>query len=280
MSDIYTSAEGAHLLMRRYRTALESWPVTSEHHRVPTSQGETFVLSCGPEDAPPVLLLHGSSANALTWLADAPTWSGEFKLYAVDLIGEPGLSASSRPLLGSEDYARWLDDVLDALGLETVAIVAESLGGWLAVDYASKRADRVAHLALLCPGGIGRQRWGPLIIALLLSLFGAWGKHKSMNLLCGTADIPEFTRLIQRYFRPRMQKLPIFEDSSLRRLTMPVLVVLGQRDRMFDSAETQHRVAQTVPHAETIALPTAGHLLPRQTTAVVEFLRRKKTDDV
>ncbi|GGM48624.1 Ndr family protein [Longimycelium tulufanense] len=275
MKGIYKSASGAGMLAQRYREALESWPVPSEYRRVPTSQGETFVLACGPEGAPPVLLLHGSSANALNWFADAPTWAGEFRLYAVDLIGEPGLSAPSRPPLGSADYARWLDEVLDALGLDNVAVVAESLGGWLAVDYATRRPDRVSQLALLCPGGIGRQKWGPLLIALLLLPFGAWGRRKSMALLCGTADIPEFALLIQRHYRPRMEKLPIFDDSALRQLTMPVLVVVGRQDRMFDSAGTQRRLARAVPHAAVIALSGAGHLLPRQTRAVLEFLRTK-----
>lgn len=273
MNGIYKSAAGAEVLARRYREALESWPVPSEHRRVPTSQGETFVLVCGPQGAPPVLLLHGSSANALNWFADVPTWAGELRLYAVDLIGEPGLSAPSRPPMGSSDYAHWLDDVLDALDLADVAVVGESLGGWLAVDYASRRPDRVSRLALLCPGGIGRQKWGPLSMALLLRPAGAWGRRKSMALLCGTTDIPEFALLIQRHYRPRMEKLPIFGDSALRRLTMPVLVVVGRRDRMLDAAGTQRRFARAVPHATVTALPGAGHLLPRQTKAVYEFLR-------
>lgn len=272
MNGIYKSAAGAALLAQRYREALGSWPVPSEQRRVPTSQGETFVLVCGPEDGPPVLLLHGSSANALNWLVDAPAWAARFRLYAVDLIGEPGLSAPTRPPLDSEDHARWLDDVLDALGLTNVAVVAESLGGLLAVDYASRRRDRVSHLALLCPGGIGRQKRGSVLIALLLLVFGQWGRRRSMAYLCGTADIPEIALLVQRHFRPRMERLPIFDEPTMRRLTMPVLVVVGSRDRMFDSAETRRRFARAVPHATVVTLPGAGHLLPRQTEVVLGFL--------
>ncbi|SFE01381.1 hypothetical protein SAMN04487819_106253 [Actinopolyspora alba] len=59
----------------------------------------------------------------------------------------------------------------------------------------------------------------------------------------------------------------------LRRLTMPVLAVVGQRDRVFSSAQTRRRRARAVPHATVIALPEAGHPLPRQAEAVGEFLR-------
>lgn len=226
-----------------------------------------------------MLLLHGSSANEVNWFADLPTWAGEFRLYAVDLIGEPGLSAPSPPPLASEDCARWLDEVLDELGLESASVVGESLGGWLAVDCASRRPERVSRLALLCPGGIGGQRWLPLLVALLLLACGPRGRRKSVELLCGAEEVPELAHVIQRHYRPRMGKLPLSADSALQRLTMPVLAVVGQRERMFVSRKTQRRLAQVVPHATVIALPGAGHYLPRQLGAVLEFLRGRAVQE-
>jgi hypothetical protein len=63
MRSLYTSAEGARAVERRYREYLESWPVPSEGLRVPIREGETFVVTCGPRDAPPLVLLHRSKAN-------------------------------------------------------------------------------------------------------------------------------------------------------------------------------------------------------------------------
>nr|BFE80953.1 hypothetical protein GCM10020093_035540 [Planobispora longispora] len=171
----YTSAEGARAVERRYRELLELWPVPAEHLRVPTRQGETFVVACGPPDAPPVVLLHGSGINSVMWAEATPAWSRHFRLYAVDMIGEPGLSAPSRPPLDSDAYALWLDDVLAGLGVERASFVGVSLGGWLAVDYATRRPGRAGRLALLCPGGIGGQKYGMLLVALLLQLFGRRG---------------------------------------------------------------------------------------------------------
>lgn len=58
--------------------------------------------------------------------------------------------------------------MLDALGIARAAFVGTSLGGWLALDYATRRPERVDRLALLCPGGVGRQKRGWLFRALLL----------------------------------------------------------------------------------------------------------------
>jgi pimeloyl-ACP methyl ester carboxylesterase len=173
MTAIYASADGARAIEQRYREVLGRWPVPSEQLRISTREGETFVVACGAPDAPPLVLLHGSAANSAAWLGDVTSWSRHFRVYAVDVIGEPGLSAPSRPPLASDANALWLDDVLDGLAAGRAPMVGVSLGGWLALDYATRRPARVDRLVLLCPGGIGRQKWGVVLAALLLRPFGS-----------------------------------------------------------------------------------------------------------
>lgn len=277
MSTIYKSEAGASEIRQRYREVLATWPVPAEHVRVPTREGETFVVVSGPEDAPPVLLLHGSGANTTQWQADVPSWARHFRTYAVDLIGEPGLSAPSRPSLGSDAYALWLDDVLDGLGITSASIVGMSLGGWMALDYATRRPERVSRLALLCPGGLGRQTTGWMFKALFLGLFGRWGIRRSARTVTGL-DMPNAGPVLDdlvltfRQFKPR-RWLPLFSDGALRGLSMPVLVVVGGRDVMFDSAGTARRVRECVPHATVDVLPEVGHAIFGQTDAVLAFLR-------
>ncbi|HEV2778465.1 MAG TPA: alpha/beta fold hydrolase [Actinophytocola sp.] len=282
MTDIYSSERGERLVQQRYRELLDSWPVRHERRHVQTRQGDTFVVVSGPQEAPPVLLLHGSTTNAVMWMGDVVTWARDFRVYAVDVIGEPGLSAPARPPLGSDAYAGWLDDVLAGLGLSTVSIVGASLGGWLAVDYATRRPDRVERLALLCPGGIGRQKYGVLLLVLLLLPFGKWGRRTALRLYLGrpqeTAPTPqlakylEFMQLVQRHFRPR-RGLPVFDDATLRRLTMPTLVIAGEKDAVLDSADTQRRLTATAPHATVHLLPGVGHFPAGQAAPIHEFLR-------
>ncbi|MFJ6602384.1 alpha/beta fold hydrolase [Streptomyces lydicus] len=278
MSAIYKSEAGARELRRRYREGLDAWPVPAEHLRVPTREGETFVVVSGPEDAPPVVLLHGAGANTTMWQDDITTWARHFRTYALDLVGEPGLSAPSRPPLASDAPARWLDDVLDALGIARAAFVGTSLGGWLALDYATRRPERVDRLALLCPGGVGRQKMGWLFRALLLRPLGAWGVRRSAGTVAGL-DRPEHRAVLDQLvltfaqFKPRTERLPVFPDGVLRRLAMPVQVTVGGRDALFDSADTARRLARCVPHATVHVLPEAGHALLGQTDAVLTFLR-------
>jgi pimeloyl-ACP methyl ester carboxylesterase len=275
---IYKTEAGGREIVRRYEQTLANWPVPAEHRRVPTREGDTFVLVCGPEDAPPLLLLHGSGSNAAMWMGDVTAWAKHFRVHAVDMIGEPGLSAPSRPPLDSPAYALWLDDVLDHLGLDRVAIVGASLGGWLALDYATRRPDRVEKLALLCPGGVGRQKAGFLLKVLLYKPFGRWGLRRSIKTVAGVdvramPEVAEYLALTFTHFLPRLDRLPVFPDEDLRKLTMPVLVIIGGRDAMLDSHDTAKRMKGTVPHATVTLLPDVAHSIIGQTQPILDFLR-------
>lgn len=278
MNTIYKTEAGANQIRQAYREMLGAWPVAGEHLRVPTREGETFVVASGPEHAPPLVLLHGSGTNAAMWGGDVAAWSEHFRVYAVDMIGEPGLSAPSRPALGSEAYALWLDDVLHELGATRASFVGASLGGWLALDYATRRPDRVQRLGLLCPGGIGRQTMGWLLKAILLRPFGRWGRRKTVELIAGLsgpelAQARDYLMLTFAHFLPRRDRLPVFSDEELGRLTMPVLVIVGGRDVMLDSRHTVARVEQAIPHAEVHLLPEVAHSIVGQTEVVLAFLR-------
>lgn len=283
MSSIYKTTEGEHAIKSAYRQILRHWPVPAEQRTVLTRQGDTFVLICGPADAPPLVLLHGSGANTVMWAGHVATWAEHFRIHAIDMIGEPGLSAPSRPPLDSDAYAVWLDDVFNGLALAQSAIVGTSLGGWLALDYAIRRPGRVNRLALMAPGGIGRQKRGILIIAILLRFFGRRGQMITMRRALGVpaatsstaspqaSELGAFTLLIHRHFRPRLDRLPLFSTQALAALDPPMLTIVGGRDAMLDSHQTRQRLQQA---GKTVRLlPEAGHLLPNQTQPILDFLR-------
>jgi pimeloyl-ACP methyl ester carboxylesterase len=262
-ADVYRSQSGQHAVEQSYRERLRRWAVPLRHHSVATREGDTFVLDSGPTDAPPVVLLHGAGSNSAIWRADASRWSLTHRLYMVDLLGEPGLSAPSRPPLDSDAYALWLDDLLDKLGVQAAGFVGVSLGGWLATDYAIRRPSRVERLALRAPGGIGRQRYGAVLAALALMPFGEPGTRRALRIALGPGRIPDpvidYMLLIQRNYRPRRDTLPVFSDEGLRAITAPLFVVLGARDRMLNSHDTAARLTRLQPAASINLLPDAGH---------------------
>jgi pimeloyl-ACP methyl ester carboxylesterase len=281
MTTIYKSDEGARAVRERYLEILKRWPVPNEQMRVPTRQGETFVIACGEKTAMPLLLFHGSAGNSAMWMGDVRAWAGHYRVYSIDLIGEAGMSAPTRPPLASEEYALWLDDVLKVLSITKAAIVGVSLGGWLALDYSTRRPERVTSLALISPGGVGHQKIGIIFKTIALRACGSWGTRRAREAVLGRrppATSPaaryfmEFLSLIHENFRPRIVELPIFSDEALHRLTMPVMAVLGGKDVLLDSAGTKRRLEHNMPQADIRYLPEAGHFISGQTAPILDFL--------
>jgi pimeloyl-ACP methyl ester carboxylesterase len=275
---VYRSLSGQHAVERSYREHLQRWTVPLRHRTVATCEGQTFVLDCGPADAPPVVLLHGAGSNSAIWQADALRWSQTHRLYTVDVIGEPGLSAPSRPSFGTDGYALWLDDVLDEMGVDAPALVGVSLGGWLATDYAIRRPGRVERLALRAPGGIGRQRYGAVLAALALTPFGDRGTRLAVRIALGPGRVPDavidYMLLIQRNYRPRRDTLPVFSDEHLKAITAPLFVVLGARDRLLNSHDSAARLARLQPTASINLLADAGHGLLDDGDGLHAFLNK------
>ncbi|KWX67483.1 alpha/beta fold hydrolase [Mycobacterium sp. NAZ190054] len=276
MSGIYRTPAGQRAVEQRYREHLDNWPVPAEHRTVPTRHGDTFVTVCGPQQASPVVLLHGAGTDSTIWLAEAERWSKTHRVHLVDVIGEPGLSAPSRPPLQSGAYAEWLDDVLDALGISHAAFVGASLGGWLALDYTIRRPHRVDRLVLRAPGGIGRQKYGAVLASAFLLALGQRGRRSAVRLILGPSpdlgDFIDYMALTQQHYRPRRDRLPVFTDEQLRTVQTPTLVVLGARDRILDSRDTARRVKRLLPDASLTVVPEAGHALVDDGSSIDEFL--------
>jgi len=172
--------------------------------------------------------------------------------------------------------------VMAALGVRRASLVGISLGGWLALDYATRRPERVTSMALLCPAGVGGQK-NLLLKALPLLFLGAWGQNKLREMVFGQApdavpavarDLMAFMAQIVSNTRARLLKIPVFGDEALARLTMPVLAIVGGKDVLLDSEATRRRLEAHVPGVEVRYLPEGRHFLPGQTQAIDEFLRR------
>ena len=276
----FKSAEAERAVRERYLELLNCWPVPNRQLRVPTREGETFVIACGREDAPPLMLFHGSIANSAMWMGDVAAWAEHFRIYAVDMIGDAGLSAPSRPPLASDAHALWLDDVLQALSLTCVSMAGVSLGGWLALDYAIRRPGRVESLVLLCPGGVGRVKVEVLLKVMPLQMLGSWGRRKAAEIVLGRAPshpppaaqpLIQLMQLIHRTFRARREKLPVFGGDALRALNLPVLAILGGQDALIDSDDTRRRLERNVAGVQIRYLPEAGHFIPAQTAPILDF---------
>jgi len=273
---IYRSEPGRLLITGFYRGILEEAPSALRRRFVSTREGRTHLLEAGPEDGDVVLLLHGSASNSATWLGDIPVLGRSFRVVAADIPGHPGLSEGPPLALSSPDTAAWLQGLLDQIGAETVRMVGMSLGGWAALDYATRHPDRVRGLSLLAPAGLAPVRGSFVLKALPLSLLGKWGSDRTQRLVFGGREVPppvlEFGRLVARHYRPPLERPRVFSDAELGRLQMPIQFFAGTRDALVRAAESAHRLERVVPQAEVHLLEGEGHAVLGRAEQILSFL--------
>ncbi|WP_369142461.1 alpha/beta fold hydrolase [Streptomyces sp. R44] len=100
----------------------------------------------GPEDARPVVLVHGRGNDSTTWTEIGADLAADHRVYAVDLRGH-GLS--DRPgAYGFEDFRDELGGFLKALGLTGATVVAHSMGAAAAYLLAQRAPGLVGRLVL------------------------------------------------------------------------------------------------------------------------------------
>lgn len=149
---------------------------------VPVGGGELRVgFRPGKAGAPVVVLVHGITANHLSWSMVADQLGEDATLLAPDLRGRAG-SASLPGPFGMANHALDLLAVLDDFGVRRATIVGHSMGAYAAAAFAVNHDDRVAGLVLV-DGGVSFATLpeGADIDAFLTALLGPTMKRLSMT---------------------------------------------------------------------------------------------------
>ncbi|HWP79348.1 MAG TPA: alpha/beta hydrolase [Candidatus Acidoferrum sp.] len=272
-SSVFKSEAGRDKIRACYNEVLSRFPFGQQY--VETGLGKTFMLTAGRAENPPVLLLHGSCSNSAFWFPELMALSDRFRVYAVDIIGEAGNSEEYRPDLGTGAFAHWMADVLAALGLKQAAFIGNSLGGWMALKFATAYPESVSKLCLIAPAGLAQIR--PQFLQNVGEAQRAGEPAPVNSDTIGENGIPQevldFMNLIVQNYNP-IQELPLFSDGELRRLQMPVLFIDGEDDVIIDAQRSAQRLTRLVPSAEIRLLPNCGHVVTGSAEHILPFLTK------
>ncbi len=124
-------------------------PLPRRDVRVKVGELELHAIVWGEDDAPPVLLVHGNGAHAHWWDPLIAGLCRGRRAIAVDLRGHGESDRPDAIAYSLEDQEADLNGLLDALGLETLPVIAHSMGGRIALWLATHHPERVSALAVL-----------------------------------------------------------------------------------------------------------------------------------
>ena len=76
----FRTPEGEAAYLAAYDAAMKLWPVPYEEMDIPGRFGMTHVVVSGPQDAPPLVLLHGYMATLMMWSLNIVDFSKNYRL--------------------------------------------------------------------------------------------------------------------------------------------------------------------------------------------------------
>ena len=270
----WRSTDARALYLERYDRALRDLPAPSETRDVRTGYGVVRAYRFGAPRSgeAPILLVPGRSSGVPMW-ADVLARLRDREVYAVDALGDAGMSVQDRPLTGADDQAAWLAETMTALGIGRAHLVGHSFGAWSAANLAVRHPDRVATLTLWEPilvfAGLRWQMYVATLPSALPFLPESWRRKGLASI--GGADEADTTgspigAMIDAGAAGYRAALPTPvqpDDAALARLTMPVFVGLGGRSAVTDTASAAER-ARTLPNATVRVWPDGTHSLPME----------------
>jgi len=290
----FKSPKGEAEYMAAYEATMRLWLVPYESMDVLSRFGSTHLVVCGPKDAPPLVLLHSFFMSLTVWVHNIADLSRDYRVYALDIMGQPGKSIPDQPMRNRDEMAEWLTCVLDILKISQMDLIGWSYGGFASLNYAIHRPDRLRKLILLTPiGSFVPLKTQFYIRGMLTRLPSRFWSNSMMHWMSYKPNFKnEKTKRMfdlitnqfyqgVRYFRLPPTVLPTpYMDEELRGVKNPTLLLIGQQESLYDPVPAIERAKRLIPDIQAELIPHAGHELPGSKPdmidkLVLEFLKRR-----
>jgi pimeloyl-ACP methyl ester carboxylesterase len=243
----------------------------------------------GPKEAPAIILLHGSSSSLHTWDAWTKVLSAEYRIIRFDQIGHGLTGPEIKDCYTAACFVNTVGSIAKQKGLSKFTLGGNSMGGWVAWEYAKAHPDKLDGLILVDAAGapdakpkslpIGfRMMQMPVINRLAAIITPRSLVEKSLRQSVSKPDyITE--KEIDLYWE--LLRYPGNRDATLKRnaarrqpqiaqdisprLPIPTLILWGDEDKLIPvtAAKWFHK---QLPNNKTIIYSRTGHL-PMQEVA-------------
>lgn len=233
-----------------------------------------FYRVAGPEDGPPLLLLHGLGTDGLGWVLQRRAFTARYRCIIVDNRGS-GRSDKPTGPYRLEDLAADAVAVLDHEQIDSAHVMGASMGGALTQIMGVLHPDRVRSMVLACTA-CQLQPWRQELLEDWVEQARTRGMHRwmtdnlqwligprSMRRLWPVANV--IGLLAQRApvhgLIGQLQALLAVDDELMNELAnvdVPTLIVVGSQDILTPVADSE-LLAATIPGAQLAVIRGAAH---------------------
>jgi pimeloyl-ACP methyl ester carboxylesterase len=240
-------------------------------------------VDLGSGDREPVVFVHGLGGQWQNWLENIPRVAQERRVLALDLPGF-GLTPAPPDRITIPGYGRFVDAFCDRLDLGEVAMVGNSMGGYIAAEVAIQFPARVSRLVLVSAAGISSAATvrAPILTAgRVATAIAAYTAARERTLAARPRSRYLSLALVARHPRLLRPDLayegffkgvgkPGFGDAlrasldydfrqRLPEVRVPTLIVWGEKDAIIpvrDASEFE----RLIPDSRKVVMRDTGHI--------------------
>jgi len=263
---VFKSENGLNEIYKQYQIELRQWPVSYEESTLSSPFGQTYCLTCGHADNPPLVLLHGLGVNAMSFHYNIEKLSQHYRVYLLDFPGGAGRSIPSELMLKKRDVAAWMNDSINQLEQRKVTVLGVSFGAWLGAEFALTQPKQLARLILVSPPPLaGKAKLG-LKTLLKMIVLGINKKRANMKKLCQLLAAPNFEpdeRTVTAIYNG-LNHTKSFKESGhgmkksvANSIKTPIHFIIGEHEILCDADSLSGHFLK----AEVNIIENAGHML-------------------
>jgi pimeloyl-ACP methyl ester carboxylesterase len=266
ITKVFKSEIGLKEIYKQYQFELKQWPVTYEESTLLSPFGQTYCLTCGKEENPPLVLLHGLGVNAMSFHCNIETLSQHYRVYLLDFPGGAGRSIPSKLMLKKRNVAAWLNDSIKQIEQRKVTVLGVSFGAWLAAEFALTQPTQLERIIFTSPPPLaGKAKLGFKVL-LKMIILGLNKNRENMKKLCQLLAAPNFEpdeRTVTAIYNG-LNYTKSFKESghgmkkrTANSIKVPIHFIIGKHEILCD----EKSLPGHFPDAKVSIVENSGHML-------------------
>jgi len=269
MESLYKSITGKAEIFNLYDQKLKELNIDYHYKEVDTSFGKTNLIITGEASKPPILIIHGSNGFAPIALE---TYSGLelcFQVFAVDVLAQPNKSVEARLSMKTDDYGKWLHEVIDKLELKKVTLAGFSFGGLIILKALEFRDSNIKEVFLTAPAYLvnGNPLKALLKVFIPMKRFIKTKNIKYvehfLNELFTEKDAfaLEFLSKVFLHFKMDFSPVPVIKTQAAKSIKTSITLIAAKNDLMFPGDKMIKRAHKIFPSLKkAIVLEQSKHV--------------------
>lgn len=284
METLFKSESGKKRIIDLYNQKLDALKIEASSFYLDTSFGKTHILKTGREDAPPLILIHGSNGCAPIALDCYPNLSSTYQVFTLDVLAQPNKSDEKRLSMKDDSYGKWVNEIIDQLGLNQVVLAGFSFGGLIILKTLINNEQKIKEVFLAAPAYIvnGNPLKALFKIFIPMKRYMKTQKKKFveqfLSVLFTERDpfAVQFLSEVFLHFNMDFTPVPIIDKKEAAQIKTPITILGAAKDIMFPGTKMKQRAHKIFPSLNHfLMLEDSKHVQDQEGNLTFEALMLK-----